>query len=294
MKALVLGSGGQLGVDLVRELDRRAHQVAGFTRQQLDITSAPQVEEAFRAHQPGWVINAAAYNMVDVAEREPLAAMQANGLAARHLAACCRSQGAILLQFSTDHVFDGSKSSPYTEQDLPRPVSAYGVSKLAGELYVQAYLERFFVVRTSGVFGPAGRTTNRSNFPELMLRLAAEGRPLRVVDDFFASPTYAPALAARSLDLLENKAPFGIYHIGGGRPISWYQFALLVLAQAGVRANITPAKEQDYPTPARRPKYAALSNAKMEAVGLAPMPRLEEVVGEYLVKRLDYSAAPLG
>ena len=268
----------------MRELGRRGRQAVGLGRHELDITRADLVEQAVRLHRPDWLINAAAYNQVDVAEKEPLAAMQANGLAARHMAAACRESGATLLHFSTDHVFDGRKSTPYTETDPPGPVSAYGVSKLAGELYAQAYLDRLYIVRTSGVFGPAGRGTNRGNFLELMLRMASEGRAIRVVEDFYASPTYAPWLAARSIDLLET-APHGLYHIGGGSEVSWYQYALMVFAEAGLRAEVTPTNERDYPTPARRPKYSVLSNAKMEAAGVAPLPPLEQGIREYLAQR---------
>ena len=283
-KALVLGTRGQLGTELVRELVSRGHQVAGLGREELDITRADLVEQALRLHHPDWLINAAAYNQVDVAEREPLAALQANGLAVRHMATACRDARAILLHFSTDHVFDGTKTTPYTEQDIARPVSAYGVSKLAGELYAQAYLERHYIVRTAGVFGPAGRRTNRGNFLELMLRMAAEGRAIRVVEDFYASPTYAPVLAARSIDLLE-RAPFGLYHIGGGCEISWYAYALMIFFEAGLRAEISPTNEREWVTPARRPKYSVLSNAKMEAAGLAPVPPLPHAIQEYLRRR---------
>jgi dTDP-4-dehydrorhamnose reductase len=283
-KALVLGARGQLGTELVRELVRRGHRAVGLGREELDITRADLIEQAMRLHRPDWLLNAAAYNQVDVAEREPLAAMQANGLAVRHMAVCCRESGARLLHFSTDHVFDGAKSSPYTEEDAPHPVSAYGVSKLAGELYAQAYLKDCYIVRTAGVFGPAGRTTNRGNFVELMLRMAAEGRAVRVVEDYYASPTFAPALAARSIDLLEKALP-GLYHIGGGCEISWYAYALMIFAEAGVQAEITPANDRQYITPARRPKYSVLSNRKMESAGLEPMPPLQQALREYLKAR---------
>ena len=283
-KALVLGCRGQLGTELVQELQSRRHQVVGLGREELDITRSDLVEQAMRLHRPDWLINAAAYNPVDVAEKEPLAALQVNGLAVRHMAVCCRDSGATLLHFSTDHVFDGSKTTPYTEQDLPRPLSAYGVSKLAGELYAQAYLDKVYVVRTAGVFGLAGRRTHRGNFVELMLRMAVEGRAIRVVEDLYASPTYAPLLAARSIDLLE-KAPFGLYHIGGGLEISWYAYALMIFAEAGIHTEITPTNHRDYTTPARRPLYSVLSNAKMEAAGLAPMPPFEQTLRDYLRNR---------
>ena len=283
-KALVLGSRGQLGTELAQELQSRGHQVVGLGREELDITHSDLVEQAMRLHRPDWLINAAAYNQVDVAEKEPLAAMQVNGLAVRHMAVCCRDSGTTLLHCSTDHVFDGTKTTPYAEHDVPRPVSAYGISKFAGELYAQAYLDKLYIVRTAGVFGPAGRRTNRGNFVELMLRMAAEGRAIRVVEDYYASPTYAPALAARSVDLLD-KAPFGLYHIGGGCEISWYAYALTIFAEAGIHAEITPTNHREYVTPARRPRYSVLSNAKMEAVGLAPMPPLAQALREYLQSR---------
>jgi len=268
----------------MRELRRRGHHAAGLGRQELDITRADLIEQAVRLHHPDWLINAAAYNQVDVAEKEPLTALQANGLAVRHMAVACRDSGATLLHFSTDHVFDGRKSTPYTEDDLPSPVSAYGVSKLAGELYTRAYLDRHCIVRTAGVFGPAGRGTNRGNFLELMLRKAAEGQAIRVVEDYYASPTYAPALASRSIDLLE-RAVYGTYHIGGGCEVSWYQYALMIFDEAGLRAEVVPTNERDYRTLARRPKYSVLSNQRIESLGLLPMPSLEQTIRDYLTKR---------
>src|SRR5262249_20976728 len=144
--------------------------------------------------EPNVVFNAAAYNQVDIAEREPHAAFLANALGVRNLALACRQSGAKLVHFSTDYVFDGAAGRPYTEDDPNHPLSAYAVSKLAGELYAQAYLEDALIVRTSGVFGPGGLKTARGNFIELMLRLASSpsAQPIRVVEDHVASPTYAP------------------------------------------------------------------------------------------------------
>jgi dTDP-4-dehydrorhamnose reductase len=281
LRTLVLGAGGQLGAELVSELKHRGHVVFAFGRQELDITDPKAIAHAFSAYSPDGVINSAAYNQVDIAEREPEVAMNINGLAVRELALACRNAGATLMHFSTDHVFDGTKTEPYTEDDLPNPPSAYAVSKLAGELFARAYCEKTYVVRVAGVFGPAGRFTNRGNFPELVLKKAAEGSPLRVVEDFFASPTYAPALASRCLDLLEKTAP-GLYHLGGGTTISWYEYALKILAAAGLTADIQPTNHREFLTPARRPRHAGLSNAKAERLGIAPMPPLEGALQEYM------------
>jgi len=230
------------------------------------------------------VFNAAAYNQVDVAEKEPQAAFVANALGVRNLALACRQIDAQLVHFSTDYVFDGEAQRPYREDDPTHPLGAYAVSKLAGELFAQAYLEQPLIVRTCGVFGPGGLHTNRGNFLELMLRRAADGQPIRVVEDHIGSPTYAPLLAARTIDLVE-KQQHGVFHIAGGTEISWFKFAKLIFETAGLKAALQSTNEREYRTPARRPKYSALSNSKMESAGLAPMPPLAECVATYLAVR---------
>jgi dTDP-4-dehydrorhamnose reductase len=233
---------------------------------------------------PQLVVNAAAYNQVDVAEREPQLAFSANALGVRNLAMACRQTDARLVHFSTDYVFDGTKGSPYVETDAPHPLGAYAVSKLAGELYAQAYLDSPLVIRVSGVFGPGGLFTPRGNFVELMLRMAQGGSPIKVVEDHVASPTYAPALAARTADLVENDCR-GVFHIGGGEPVSWYNYARLIFELAKIHPELKPTDEREYRTAARRPKYSALSNAKMESAGIAPMPPLREAISQYLELR---------
>ncbi|MDQ6663436.1 MAG: SDR family oxidoreductase, partial [Acidobacteriota bacterium] len=191
-RAVIFGSSGQLGLELVKDLTRRGYEVRGFERAAIDIADRSKVEEALAEFDPRFVFNAAAYNQVDVAEKEPQAAFTANALGVRNLALGCRQVDARLIHFSTDYVFDGMAGRPYTEEDATHPLGAYAVSKLAGELYAQAYLDRPLIVRTSGVFGPGGVRTNRGNFVELMLRLAASGQPIRVVEDHIASPSFAP------------------------------------------------------------------------------------------------------
>lgn len=283
-RAVVFGASGQLGVELCAELRRRGYEVSAFERARLDIGNAEQVERAIAHFDPQVVFNAAAYNQVDVAEREPLAAMEANGLAVRNLALACRQNDARLVHFSTDYVFDGKLGRPYKEDDAVHPLGAYAVSKLAGELYAQAYLDRPLIIRTSGVFGPGGLKTARGNFPELMLRLAREGKPIRVVEDHVASPTFAPLLASRSIDLLE-KNQGGVFHVGGGQPISWFEYARLIFLKAGLAADLTPTDEREYRTSARRPKYSALANARMAECGIEPMPPLDVAVERYLASR---------
>jgi dTDP-4-dehydrorhamnose reductase len=283
-RAVVFGAAGQLGVELVRDLQARGYAVTGWDRNHVDITDAEAVEKALAQYDAEVVFNAAAYNQVDVAEQEPQAAFLVNGLAVRNLALACRQMDALLVHFSTDYVFDGKAGHPYSEEDLPHPLSAYAVSKLAGELYAQAYLDRVLVVRTSGVFGPGGLNTPRGNFVEVMLRLAAKPNAIRVVEDHVASPTFAPLLAARTIDLVE-KGECGVFHVAGGLPISWFEFARLIFEVAGLNPLLLATSEREYRTAARRPKYSALSNGKMERLGIQPMPTLKAAVETYFAER---------
>ncbi len=285
-RVAVLGSAGQVGTELVHELQRRGYQVRGLKRADLDITDSSAVERALAAFDPEIVFNATAYNMVDVAESEPQAAFLVNALAVRNLALTCRQIDARLVHFSTDYVFDGCANRPYTEDDRPHPLSAYGVSKLAGELYAQAYLEKLLIIRTCGVFGPGGLKTARGNFVELMLRLASRPQPIRVVMDHVGTPTYSPLLAARTIDLVE-RGQSGIFHIGGGTPIAWYEYAKLIFRIARLEPEVVPNTDREYRTAARRPRYSALSNVRMEGVGLPAMPPLEQALQLYFKERQE-------
>lgn len=285
-KAAVIGSAGQLGVELVRELKQRGYQTMGWDRNQLDITDNEQVERVVTPWDPEIVFNAAAYNQVDVAESEPQAAFLVNALAVRNLALACRQLDALFVHFSTDYVFDGAAGRPYLESDPTHPLGAYGVSKLAGEVYAHAYLDAPLIVRTSGVFGPGGLRTARGNFVELMLRLARSGQPIRVVEDHVASPTYAPLLAARTVDLVE-RGETGVYHVAGGTPVSWFHYAQTIfeVALPGQAVQLHATNEREYRTAARRPKFSALSNIRMEHLGLQPMPPLKDALRLYFAAR---------
>jgi dTDP-4-dehydrorhamnose reductase len=283
-RAAVFGAAGQLGAELVRELKHRGYETMSWDRGQVDITDHAAVENALANFDAQVVFNAAAYNQVDVAEKEPQAAYLVNALAVRNLALACRQIDAQLVHYSTDYVFDGELGRSYVEEDQTHPLGAYAVSKLSGELYAQAYLERVLIVRTSGVFGPAGIRTARGNFVELMLRLAQSPNPIRVVEDHVASPTFAPALASRTIDLVD-RGKTGIFHIGGGSPTSWFEFARLLFEAAGVKPALSPTNEREYRTAARRPRYSALSNAKMERNGVEPMPSLQKALETYFATR---------
>ncbi len=284
MQVAIFGAAGQLGVELVRVFTERGHTVHSFRRADADITDLTQLEGRLAALDVDLVLNAAAYNKVDVAETEPHVAYAVNGLAVRNLAVICRQLDARLVHFSTDYVFDGTAGRPYREEDAVRPISAYGVSKLAGEFYAQAYCDSALVLRTSGVFGPAGRHTAGGNFIESMLRLAAKGGPLRIVNDHIASPTYAPELARVTADLV-GRGETGVFHAGGGQAISWFDYAAKIFRRAGLSPELKPTNEREYRTAARRPTFSALENARLHRTGILPFPEIDRQIELYFQAR---------
>ncbi len=285
MRTILLGAGGQLGIDLARLCRKRGHGLLALRRSQLDITDESATRQRIARYDPDCVINAAAYNQVDQAESDSETAMRVNALAVRNIAVACAEVGAVLVHYSTDYVFSGEKGTPYTETDAPAPRSVYGVSKLAGETFARAHCPSHYVLRVAGVFGPPGRHTKRGNFAEFVLRKCAEGTPLRIVDDRFATPTFGPALAARTLDAVERKIPFGLYHLAGGEAVSWCEFARKIVRLAQRPAEVEPIDGSRSQAKALRPRCAALSNARVEAAGIAKMPSLDAAIAEYLVLR---------
>ena len=274
-----------MGIDLARACRNRSHSVLALRRSELDIADEESVRGAISSHRPDWVINAAAYNQVDDAESDAESAMRVNGLAVRAIAMACHEAGATLLHFSSDYVFAGDKGAAYDEQDNPGPLSAYGVSKLTGELFARSRCAAHYVLRVAGVYGPPGRYTRRGNFVEFVLRKCAEGASFGIVSDHVASPTYGPALAARSLDILERRIPFGLYHLAGGQAVSWFDFATKVARAASCAARISPTDRFEYRPPAARPLFSALSNARIEAAGIERMPGIEESLKDYIALR---------
>jgi dTDP-4-dehydrorhamnose reductase len=280
IRVLVTGAGGQVGAEVARELGGRA-QVLARERAQLDLADSASIREGVRAARPDVIVNCAAYTAVDRAETDREAAHAANAVGPGVLGEEAKRCGALLLHFSTDYVYDGSKPAPYVEDDAVNPLSAYGTTKLDGERAVAASGAAHLVLRTSWVYGPRGR-----NFLFTMLRLGRERPELRIVDDQKGAPTSSRALARLVRELLDRggdtdrisrdevdrvAAASGIYHATAAGATTWFGFAQAIfeeMARQGrlefAAPRLVPIATRDYPTPARRPANSVMSNAKLE------------------------------
>ena len=279
MRALVVGAGGQLGRELVARLGEELAWAGG--RAELDVTNGEAVATVVERIRPDVVFNAAAYNKVDGAETEPALALEVNALAPRLLALAAKEAGALLVHFSTDYVFDGQAGRPYREDDTPRPLGVYGVSKLTGELLVAATGCDHVIVRTSGVVGRGGSLQKGGSFVERILRQAREGRPLRVVADQVFAPTFAGDLARGAVDLVRAGVR-GVWHVTGAGHCTWHELATAALAIAGIEAPVAAITATQLALPARRPAYSVLDTSRYLALGLAPLPPWREALAECL------------
>jgi dTDP-4-dehydrorhamnose reductase len=278
LKALVTGAGGQLGRALMARLGASAQPL---TRGDLDVTDAAAVSAVVQSARPDVVINATAYNKVDAAESELEAAFAVNATAVQNLALAAKRVGALLVHVSTDYVFDGAQSRPYVEDDAPSPINAYGRSKRAGEMALEAVGAPALLVRTSGVFGPGGSQAKGGSFVDRILERARTGAALRVVDDQRFAPTYAPDLAAALVALLAAKAT-GIVHVTNEGTCSWYELAVAALELAHVGATVDRISSTELAAPARRPAYSVLSNARYAERTGAPLRPWRSALAEML------------
>jgi dTDP-4-dehydrorhamnose reductase len=272
MKILVTGVTGQLGGEVAIEFKRLGHEVIATDRQTLDFMQPAQAAVLVRSQQPDWVINCAAYTQVDKAESEPEVAFTVNRDTPEQLAQAVVEYGGRLLQVSTDFVFDGRQTRPYVEDDAPNPLGVYGRSKLEGEQAVLAALPAATLLRTAWVYGAHGH-----NFVKTMLRLAGEGKPLRVVSDQIGSPTWTADIVTAITSLVDRQAA-GVFHFTAAGETSWHGFASAILAEAsriGFDINtdsVEPIPTTDYPTPATRPAYSVLNTDKIKPWLSAPVP----------------------
>ena len=279
---LITGAGGMLGADAVPAAREAGHQVTALTRTQLDVGDAAAVEAAFERDRPEVVLNCAAYTNVDGAEENEREATRVNGEGAGNVAAAAAAIGAAVTYPSTDYVFDGDKRAPYVESDPVGPRSAYGRSKLAGEQATIAANPRHHVVRTSWLFGLAGK-----NFVDTMLRVGRERGEVSVVEDQVGCPTYTGHLAV-ALVALAGSDRFGVRHLAAAGECSWFEFARAIFEHAGVACSVSPTTTAQFARPARRPAYSVLRSERADAAELA---HWREGLDAYLAARRERVAA---
>lgn len=251
MRIVITGSKGQLGTALQARLAE--HTLLPIDLPELDVADPLQVRAALQAFAPDVVIHGAALTDVDLCETDPDLAYRVNALGTQNVALACQRCGAAMVYISTDYVFDGRQGSPYFEHDAPAPLSIYGRSKLAGEWAVQAFLQRFYIVRTAWLYAVGGR-----NFVETVLRLARERGALTMVTDEVGSPTYAPDLAEAIARLLPSEL-YGLYHFANSGTCSRYEWAAEILRLAGL-SDVPLTASQGYARPAPVPKHVELRN----------------------------------
>jgi dTDP-4-dehydrorhamnose reductase len=283
MRTVVLGAPGQLGRDLVPGLPG---EVIPLGRADVDLTDAVALRTRLTDSRPDVVVNCAAYNFVDKAESEPESAFAVNAWAVRNLAGVCRDLDCTLVHFSTDYVFglDRARSTPLTEDDPPGPVSVYGLSKLAGEYLVRSTCPKHVIIRTCGLYGVWGSGGKGGNFVETMLRVAGQGKPLRVVDDQRCTPSFTADVATAAVTLIQSGA-LGLFQVTNAGDCTWYEFAREILRASGMSAELTPITSSEFGAAARRPGYSVLSNDKLNSVGVTRPRAWSEALAGYLAER---------
>lgn len=283
MRIAVLGSAGQLGRDL---LPRLKGEVVPLTRADIDLAEPQGISERLKSLRADVLVNCAAYNLVDKAEDDPAPAFAVNAIGVQHLVDACRELGTRLVHVSTDYVFgaDRHRTTPYLETDSPGPVSEYGRSKLAGErvaLTVPANL----AIRTCGLYGVWGSGGKGGNFVETMLRVAGQGKPLRVVADQRCTPTYTADLAEGIAKLIEQGTT-GLIHLTSDGDCTWHELAAAIFRLSGVTADLTPITSAEFGAKAQRPGYSVLGSSRTAETGVQLRP-WQEALAAYLKERKE-------
>ena len=279
MKTIIIGANGQLGSDIVEVFGNE--NVIPLTHSDIDITDTDSVNHAFKKFKTNKVINTAALSNVPGCEKNPKKAFEVNALGARNLAIACREVGATLMHISTDYVFDGRKSKPYTENDLPNPLNVYGITKLAGEYFVKAILEKHFIVRTSGLYGTHLCRSKGGNFVNKMIAMSKKQEEIKVVGDEVLAPTYTRDLVIKIKELIETNA-YGTYHITNSGKCSWYEFAQAIFSFLKTNIKLIKISQKGFLPSVKRPKYSVLANEKLKTIGIDSLRPWQEALEDYL------------
>jgi len=275
---LVTGAKGQLGSELAFFLKSLGYKVFGMGKSELDITNEEEVNEVVARIKPDIIIHCAAYTQVDKAESESDIAFQINGMGTRNMAIAAESYHSKLIYISTDYVFDGSETTPYHEFSPVSPINIYGNSKLAGEMMVRDFHSKFFIIRTSWVFG-----VNGNNFVKTMLELSKAKEQLFVVNDQIGCPTYTADLSKCIVQLMETNK-YGVYHVSNSGSCSWFEFAKEIFRQTNNSIKLEPCRTDQFPRPAKRPSYSVIDNMGLRINQFDPMPHWKNALKRFLIK----------
>jgi dTDP-4-dehydrorhamnose reductase len=287
MKVVVIGATGQLGIDIANEFVRQGDAVRRLAHSDIEISSLDSAREVLAAERPTLIINAAAMHHVENCEKNPSMAYLVNAIGSRNLASIARDLDAVLMHISTDYVFDGSKNAPYVESDAALPLNVYGNTKLAGEEFVQATTDKYFILRTSALYGTNPcRAKGGRNFVDLMLKLAVERDQLRVVDDEVVSPTSTVELAHQVVALSRTNN-FGLFHATAEGSCTWWEFAKKIFELSGTKANLQVAGPNEFPAKVPRPKYSVLENSRLKTLGLNLFRSWEDGLSSYLASTVE-------
>lgn len=282
MKVAVVGANGQLGNAVTRAFANDGDDVYALTHADIEVSNLDSVKKVLLELAPRIIVNTVALHHVETCEREPEKAFAVNGMGARNLALVAHHLGAILMHVSTDYVFDGSKASPYIEEDASRPLNVYGITKLAGEHLVRCIAQKHFVIRTSALYGKDPcRGKGGLNFVELMLKLARDRGEVRVVDDEMVSPTSTEELA-RQMVVLSHSDCYGLYHATAEGSCSWHEFAREIFALTDTLVKLEVASLHEFPAKVPRPKYSVLENRALKLGGLNTFRQWQDGLRDYL------------
>lgn len=276
MKVLVTGYNGQLGFDVIRELNSRSVECRGVDRDDFDITNRDETVGYICDYKPDTVVHCAAYTAVDRAEVDEENCRRVNVDGTKNIAIACEKIGAKMLYVSTDYVYGGAGDAPFEPSDMTDPKNVYGRTKLDGEKAVMKHLKKYFIVRTSWVFG-----INGSNFVKTMLRLGDERDELNVVCDQVGSPTYTPDLARLICDLIATER-YGIYHGTNENYCSWAEFASEIMKLGGKNTRINPVRSEEYPVKAERPHNSRLSKKCLDDAGIKRLPTWQNALNRFI------------
>lgn len=286
MKIAVIGADGQLGTDICQILTQENHDISALTIDHIEVSSIQSVSSVLKEIKPQLVINTAAFHHVEKCEDDPQKAFAVNAIGPRNISLVCNEIDAVLLQISTDYVFDGKKRAPYIETDKPMPLNVYANTKLSGEHFVEAIAKKYYILRVSGIYGKSPCLGKGGlNFVELMIKLSKEREEVRVVDDEFLTPTPTLEVSRQIAKLINADAPYGIYHTTSEGSCSWYQFANEIFQITKPNIKFNKANPGEFAVKVNRPQYSVLENKALKDLGINILRHWKDGLHEYLASR---------